>query len=72
MGTEMEEIDVLIIKGKNYGAYAPKYPGVVATHATYEGVKKAFDMFFGLHLVGMAVDGDRDFKEYKLVYREIP
>ncbi|HWS83497.1 MAG TPA: type II toxin-antitoxin system HicB family antitoxin [Ktedonobacteraceae bacterium] len=49
---------VVIVKGKNYGAYSPDVPGCVATDQTREKVEQRMQSALQAHIEWMLEDGD--------------
>jgi predicted RNase H-like HicB family nuclease len=49
---------VIIVKGKNYGAYSPDVPGCVATDKTREKVEQRMRSALQAHIEWMLEDGD--------------
>ena len=49
---------VIIVKGKNYGAYSPDVPGCVATDRTREKVAQRMQRALQAHIEWMLEDGD--------------
>lgn len=49
---------VIIVKGKNYGAYSPDVPGCVATDKNREKVEQRMQSALQAHIEWMIEDGD--------------
>jgi predicted RNase H-like HicB family nuclease len=49
---------VLIVKGKNYGAFSPDVPGCVTTGKTREEVEQRMREALAFHLKGILEDDD--------------
>jgi predicted RNase H-like HicB family nuclease len=66
----MVEIEVMLVKDENYGAYSPEYNGCVATGDSEKEVFDNFKSAFKLHLQGMKEDGEVVPNEYKLIFNK--